>query len=209
MTRREQLKWTAACAALGVVLVAVGYAYEARYVHLMYLNLLADARYWESGADGDGGGADEFPLDRIEAPLSIVKGDSKVLKVYLKNPSDKVFKEVGVAINAPAFETSPREVKRATTLPANKTVEVSWIITAKELGSHDITVDAGMFDHGSVTVSVTTVLGLTSGQAEFVKTLAYVFGPLLTVPFWLTLWLKKNEKKDQPAPPAPPKIIVP
>lgn len=156
----------------------------------------ATPKRWDTAPNGNGGSPCELPLEDVVVPQRIVKGDSRSLDIYLSNNDDTEDCEVLVVINAPKFQISPREVEKRVSLPANTKQHTSWIVSPKETGNHEITIDAGYFDHASVVISVRTVIGLSAGQAQIVSYLTYFLGPILTLPWWLSLLQKSRAKKD-------------
>jgi len=119
--------------------------------------------------------------------------ESQVLTVVVSSASNQAC-TVTLELQALNFDFSPTEPRRTLTLtPAQPTVESAWIISPKTSGRFEIGVSTGI-DYRIVGIAVTSVLGLSSRQAEVLKYVAGLLGPMLTVPWWYEKWRERKSR---------------
>jgi hypothetical protein len=132
-------------------------------------------------------------LTAIMSRRVIAQNDSEVVNVMLSHTRRC---QVDVTIIAPSFQISPPDSTRSVSLTAENTANLSWLLSAREMGSHQILIQAG-FQSINIGVTVTNAFGLKVWQAELVGYLGSFFGPALTFPWLYETWRERQREKEE------------
>ena len=129
---------------------------------------------------------DAPPFCTWEASLStkvMTQNTSQALLVQVSNPADKECQST-LALRAPGFEISPMREEQKIALAAGGTGSLSWIVTPHRTGTYQIAV-SDILNTQILGVTVKDEFGLTATQAKLLALIGSIFGPMLTVPWWV------------------------
>jgi exosome complex RNA-binding protein Csl4 len=129
---------------------------------------------------------DAPPFCTWEASLStkvMTQNTSQALLVQVSNPADKECQST-LALRAPGFEISPMRDEQRVALTAGGAGSLSWIVTPLRTGTFQIAV-SDILNTQILGVTVKDEYGLTTTQAKLLALIASLFGPMLTVPWWV------------------------
>jgi hypothetical protein len=139
------------------------------------------------------------PLCSWEATLServMAENRSQAVVVRTANPADREC-QVTLAFRAPGFDVSPAKEEQKVALPAGGKGSLSWILTPRRTGAFQITV-SDILNTQVMGIDVTDVYGLTAIQAKLFSLIGSLFGPMLTMPWWVERWRQRKEKREPP-----------
>ncbi|MCI0393915.1 MAG: hypothetical protein L0332_15985 [Chloroflexi bacterium] len=194
-----------ALAVIGLILFLIG---------VSLLLLFGRSQVYARGQDAVGPRPVETPCGRLLSDVFLsdrvmTERESQALNVTLVNGSGVVDCPVTVSLLAPNFDLAPPTAERNVVVPVSgEPLVLAWILSPRRTGSFEIVVTTD-FESQTLGIVVTTVLGLTAGQAQVLSVLATFLGPMLTAPWWYEQWEKRRKERqkqarppEQPAPPA-------
>lgn len=127
----------------------------------------------------------------------MAENKSQAILVQVKNTDKKKKCSTMLSLHSPGFDTSPPKDSQSITLPPANKGSLSWIMTPRKTGTYEIAV-SDIINTQIFGVTVTNVFGLTTAQAKVFSILGSLFGPMLTVPWWIEKWWVRRQKKDNP-----------
>lgn len=119
---------------------------------------------------------------------------SQAVIVRTANSADREC-QVTLAFRAPGFDVSPAKEEQKVALPAGGKGSLSWILTPRRTGAYQITV-SDILNTQVMGIDVNDVYGLTAMQAKLFSLAGGLFGPMLTMPWWVEKWFKRKEKRE-------------
>jgi hypothetical protein len=144
-------------------------------------------------------GGDAPPFCTWEASLSarvMTQNTSQAVLVQVRNPADRECQST-VSLRAPGFEISPMREEQKIVLAAGGTGSLSWLVTPHGTGAFQIAV-SDILNTQILGVTVKDEYGLTAAQAKLLALVGSLFGPMLTVPWWVEkLNLRKPKLEAQ------------
>lgn len=140
----------------------------------------------------------------------MAESDTQDLTVTFSNTDKASACDESVQIAALKFDFSPNEPIRNITIPPGESRSLHWVLGPRELGTLDVTVSISDPDsYKKVGITVTNIFGLTIWQAQllsYLGTLVGVFlGPVLSFPWWYSIWQKHHRKRKKTRPSSQPK----
>jgi hypothetical protein len=126
------------------------------------------------------------PFCEWEASLSarvMTQNTSQAILVKVRNPAETAC-ESTLALRAPTFDISPAREEQKITLAAGSSGSLSWILTPRRTGVFQIAV-SDVLNTQILGITVKDEYGLTAVQAKLLAFVGTLFGPMLTVPWWL------------------------
>lgn len=100
---------------------------------------------------------------------------------------------LSVSLNAAAFSISPSGVQEFELDDGIETIV--WNVFAEKIGTHSIFIQSGLRTF-AIGVSVRSPLYLSRTQLAILTLLASIFGPALTLPFWIKIFVE-TRKQDE------------
>ena len=148
---------------------------------------------------------DAPPFCTWEASISarvMTQNTSQAVLVQVRNLADRECQST-IALRAPGFEISPAREEQKIALKAGGTGSLSWLVTPHRTGTFQIAV-SDILNTQILGVTVKDEYGLTASQAKLLALIGSLFGPMLTVPWWVDkLNLRKPKREaQQPRPQA-------
>ncbi len=119
---------------------------------------------------------------------------SQAVVVRAANSADRECQSA-LAFRAPGFDVSPAKEEQKIAIPAGGNGSLSWILTPRRTGTFQITV-SDLLNTRVMGIDVTDVYGLTAVQAKLVSLVGGLFGPMLTMPWWVEKWRRRKEKPE-------------
>jgi hypothetical protein len=150
--------------------------------------------------------SDEVPpcAWEVKSPERVMtQSKSQAVVIKTKNTGNKKCATY-LSLRAPGFDLRPPREEQAISLPPKTDGAISWIISPRQTGTYDMTV-SDVINTKIFGVTVTNVYGLTAPQAKALSSAASLFGPMLTVPWWLDWW-RRRKQNPQPQKNADAKI---
>lgn len=140
------------------------------------------------------------PLVAVDLPERVMSEDrEQTLTVTVGNQFNSSTCVVIVELTALRFDISPTTLVRTSAeLALGETESFIWLIAPTRTGEHTIIVMANE-ELQTLGVTVRTWLGLTAGQARVASFVATLLGPLLSVPWWLERWEKRQQANRPPS----------
>ena len=129
---------------------------------------------------------DAPPFCTWEASISarvMTQNTSQAVLVKLNNPADRAC-ESTIALRAPGFEISPMREEQKIALAAGAAGSLSWIVSPRRTGTFQIAV-SDILNTQILGVTVKDEYGLTATQAKLLALVGSLFGPMLTLPWWV------------------------
>lgn len=126
------------------------------------------------------------------------ENNSQTIVVNATNATDTECQSQ-LTLLAPGFDVSPRKESQTVTAKSKGQGSVAWIVIPQKSGAFDIAVSDGL-NTQTLGITVTNILGLTATQAQLCSILGTLFGPMLSIPWWVDRWQKRKRPKEQPAP---------
>lgn len=123
----------------------------------------------------------------------MTENESQAITVFL---SSDVACEARVSMLNTNFDLSPEIKQQSVRLAPNTQGLVSWVISPQELGTFAVILQVGNFQE-SIGITVTNALGFTVAQVQIFSIISSVFGPMLTVPWWVEQWQKRKGKQTE------------
>lgn len=99
-----------------------------------------------------------------------------------------------INLSAPGFDITPSKTDRDIKLPPKQKGSVSWVLTPRKSGDYTITV-SDILNTKIIGITVTNIFGLTSFQAQIFSIFGSLFGPMLTIPWWLEKFINKKKQE--------------
>lgn len=181
--------WTKGIAVSGVVLFAVSIAIGCGLARSFFSAVALDFNFSAVSA-----GPCLHPLMDAQLEKRIMsEKESQALKVILKVYDAKCI--ATVTISAPKFDIGSDKAEKVINLKPLEERELIWVIAPKETGTYVIGISAGM-DNMTLGVSVTNILGFSAKWAQVLFYIGGLFGPILTLPWWLEKYSKRKKAKD-------------
>ena len=150
-------------------------------------------------------GFDGPPFCAWDASLServMTQNTSQAVLVKLNNPADLAC-ESTVALRAPGFDVSPMREEQKMVLAVGAAGSLSWIVSPRRTGTFQIAV-SDILNTKILGVTVKDEYGLTATQAKLLALVGSLFGPMLTLPWWVDKFkLGKLKPKGEAQPPRP------
>lgn len=145
--------------------------------------------------EGDGGEATcKNPRMAVSVDRQVMtENESQALTVLL---SSDVACEAVVSLLSTNFDLSPASKQQVVRLAPNTQGLVTWVISPQKLGTFAIVLQVGSLQE-SVGMTVTNVLGFSAAQVQVFSIISAVFGPVLTVPWWVEQWQKRQEGQGE------------
>lgn len=144
-------------------------------------------------------GDDVPPFCTWEASLSarvMTQNTSQAVLVQVRNPADRECQST-LSLRAPGFEISPAREEQKIALAAGGAGSLSWIVTPRRTGTFQIAV-SDILNTQILGVTVKDEYGLTAIQAKLLTLVGSLFGPMLTLPWWVEkLNLRKPKREAQ------------
>lgn len=129
------------------------------------------------------------------APERVMSEDtSQAIVIRVKSLAQEDCR-TSITLRAPGFDISPMKEEQSVTVSRNSTGSLSWIINPRKTGTYTISL-SDMLNTKIYGITVTTVFGLTGGQARIASFLGGLFGPMLTVPWWWDKWRARKKKEN-------------
>jgi hypothetical protein len=148
---------------------------------------------------------DAPPFCTWEASISarvMTQNTSQAVLVQVHNPADRECQST-IALRAPGFEISPMREEQKIALPAGGAGSLSWIVSPRKTGTFQIAV-SDILNTQILGVTVKDENGLTTVQAKLLALVGSLFGPMLTVPWWVDKFkLGKLRSKGEAQPTRP------
>jgi len=142
---------------------------------------------------------DAPPFCTWEASISarvMTQNTSQAVLVKVSNPADRECQST-ISLRAPGFDISPAREEQKIALAAGGTGSLSWIVTPHRTGTFQIAV-SDILNTQILGVTVKDENGLTAAQAKLLALVGSLFGPMLTVPWWVDkLNLRKPKREAQ------------
>jgi hypothetical protein len=129
---------------------------------------------------------DAPPFCTWEASLSarvMTQNTSQAVLIQVQNPADRECQST-LSLRAPGFEISPAREEQKIALPPAGTGSLSWIVTPHRTGTFQIAV-SDILNTQILGVTVKDEYGLTAIQAKLLALVGSLFGPMLTLPWWV------------------------
>lgn len=121
--------------------------------------------------------------------------ESQALRVVLANLNGPGTCHTAIRLAALNFDIAPAATERVVALePGGHPVTIVWILKPQEAGSFEIAVTAGNQTE-VLGIVVTNVLGLTAVQIQILSYISSFLGPMLTAPWWIEQWQKRQRRK--------------
>ena len=134
------------------------------------------------------------PLEDVSISRRIMsKNDSLAVTAVLFNSDRNENCEVAINLNAPKFNISPNEPDLIINLPPRKRATPSWILTPRQLGTFEVAVSAEL---STEIVGIKVSDNLMDLFPAWVTLIGYIFGPMLTVPWWYEQWQKRKKNTN-------------
>lgn len=140
--------------------------------------------------------ADGPPLCSWDVDLPervIAENKTQAIVIQATNPNE-VDCESALSLRAPGFDLSPFKEEQKITLASKAKGSLSWILTPRKTGTFEIAV-SDIINTRIFGVTVKNVFGLSSIQAKSASIIGSLFGPMLTVPWWIEKWFHQRRKK--------------
>jgi hypothetical protein len=129
----------------------------------------------------------------VEPPERVMAEDkSQAVLVRTSNLGDKECASL-LSLRAPGFDLSPLKEEQEATLPAQAKGSLSWILTPRKTGTYTIAV-SDLLNTKIFGITVTNVFGLSTNQAQVLSVFGSLFGPMLTLPWWLDKFRQRKAK---------------
>ena len=144
----------------------------------------------------------DIPLCVWEVTLPqrvLVEDNSQSIVVHATDPADTACQSA-LTLSAPGFGITPHKEEQIVTVKPKGSSSVAWILTPQKSGSYEIAVSDGI-NTQVFGVTVTNLLGLTALQAQIMATLGTLFGPIITVPWWIERWQQRKRLPTQTSSP--------
>jgi hypothetical protein len=143
--------------------------------------------------------AETLVFSNIDASKVMSVSESQKLTAILVNQGHEKCK-VSITLDAPNFTTSG-EKKQTFSIAQYATTKFNWVLSSDKPGTYTVIVSissgdetAEIIDSKDVGISVTNIFGLQASQISLLSIFSAVFGPILTVPFWLDKLQKQTAK---------------
>ncbi|MBI4080923.1 MAG: hypothetical protein HY430_04095 [Candidatus Levybacteria bacterium] len=121
---------------------------------------------------------------------------SQAILIQVKNTAKKECVSY-LSLRAPSFDFSPAKEEQKIALAPKGSGSISWILTPRKTGSYEISV-SDMLNTQIFGITVTNVFGLSAVQAKLFSIAGTLFGPMLTVPWWMDRWRQRKPKQEAP-----------
>jgi len=131
------------------------------------------------------------PPDRV-----ISEQKSQAIVINIKNTAGSACQS-NLTLTAPGFDVSPSSNERSMDLKSKSKGSLAWILTPRNAGDYEITV-SDMLNTKVTGVTVTNIFGLTSLQAQIASIFGTLFGPMLTIPWWMDKMYFKKKQENKP-----------
>lgn len=172
----------------GVILILGGVG-----LHFHIRSASSDARALDNFEAPTSRGKCSTPLEGVNiSKRTISIKDTLGLTAILRNSEKNEDCEVAININAPNFKISPNEPDRIIDLPLREEATTSWILSPRGLGTFEVAVSAEL---SSQIIGIKVSNNPMDLVPAWVPLITYLFGPMLTVPWWYEQCQKRKNQK--------------
>lgn len=131
----------------------------------------------------------------VQPPEKVMSEDkTQSVVVRFKNPEKKPC-ETYLSLRAPNFDTTPSKEELKISVPPGKTGSVSWILIPRKTGTYELAI-SDILNTSIYGITVTNIFGLNASQAKILSMLGSLFGPMLTIPWWVDKWFQRKKKQE-------------